>query len=220
MLFVAHPTTVPATVPPRRVRRVLVIPVCNAVDYTRACLDELARRGAGLEVVVVDNGSSDGTRELLAGRPHVRTIRNEENRGFAGAVNQGLAAATAPLVCVLNNDTLLTDGWLEPLIARLEADPRVALAGPCTSYAKGASRSTSPAASGRCATSTTCASSRRAGASASAGGARTSRSSRASASSRAAPTCSRSADWRRSTGAARSRTTSSAAACAAPAAAS
>ncbi len=141
LLFVARPAAVVAASAPAAVaaapRASVVIPVCNAVDYTRACLDELARRGAGLEVVVVDNGSSDGTRELLAGRPHVRTIRNEENRGFAGAVNQGLAAATAPLVCVLNNDTLLTDGWLEPLIARLEADPRVALVGPCTSYAKG-----------------------------------------------------------------------------------
>jgi GT2 family glycosyltransferase/2-polyprenyl-3-methyl-5-hydroxy-6-metoxy-1,4-benzoquinol methylase/glycosyltransferase involved in cell wall biosynthesis len=143
MLFVATPCTavdtpkrVPATVR-AALRASVVVPVCNAVEYTRACLDELALRGRDLEVVVVDNGSSDGTRELLAGRPHVRTIRNEENRGFAGAVNQGLAAATAPIVCVLNNDTLLTDGWLEPLIARLEDDPRTALAGPCTSYAKG-----------------------------------------------------------------------------------
>jgi GT2 family glycosyltransferase/2-polyprenyl-3-methyl-5-hydroxy-6-metoxy-1,4-benzoquinol methylase len=119
-------------------RVTIVVPVCNAVDYTRGCLEELqSRGGAGIEVVVVDNGSSDGTAALLAANPWVRVVRNPENRGFAAAVNQGLATAKAPIVCVLNNDTLLTDGWLEPLLAPLARDPRVALAGPCTSYAKG-----------------------------------------------------------------------------------
>jgi GT2 family glycosyltransferase/2-polyprenyl-3-methyl-5-hydroxy-6-metoxy-1,4-benzoquinol methylase/glycosyltransferase involved in cell wall biosynthesis len=116
----------------------VIVPVCNAADYTRACLDELRERGGGgLDVIVVDNGSSDATREVLAAHPEVRVIRNAENRGFAGAVNQGLAEARAPLVVVLNNDTLLTEGWLAPMVRLLEREPSIALVGPCTSYAKG-----------------------------------------------------------------------------------
>jgi GT2 family glycosyltransferase/2-polyprenyl-3-methyl-5-hydroxy-6-metoxy-1,4-benzoquinol methylase len=119
-------------------RASVVVPVCNAADYTKSCLEELERGGGpGLEVIVVDNGSDDETAAILAAKPSVRVVRNAENRGFAAAVNQGLALARAPLVCVLNNDTLLTDGWLEPLLAPLAGDPRVALVGPCTSYAKG-----------------------------------------------------------------------------------
>jgi GT2 family glycosyltransferase len=149
MLFVAQTTAVAAVaavaaatsvvaVAGATLRATIVIPVCNAADYTRACLDELAvRGGAGLEVVVVDNGSTDATAAVLADHPDVRVVRNAENRGFAAAVNQGIGVARAPVVCVLNNDTLLTDGWLEPLLAQLEKDPRIALVGPCTSYAKG-----------------------------------------------------------------------------------
>jgi len=119
-------------------RTSVVIPVCNAADYTAQVLDELALRGDGvLETIVVDNGSSDGTAAVLAHHAGLRVIRNAENRGFAGAVNQGIAAARGELVCVLNNDTLLTDGWLAPQVARLDADPRIGLTGPVTSYAKG-----------------------------------------------------------------------------------
>jgi len=146
-LFVARPVAASSAAEPARTAAparsveaavTVIVPVCNAVDYTRSCLDELrVRGGPELEIVVVDNGSSDGTAELLAGRPELRVIRNAENRGFAGAVNQGLAAARAPIVCVLNNDTLLTEGWLEPMAGLLAREPSIALIGPVTSYAKG-----------------------------------------------------------------------------------
>src|SRR5262249_23022781 len=113
-------------------------PVCNAADYTRGCLDELRARGEGvLEVIVVDNGSTDATAQVLAEHPEARVLRNAANLRFAAAVNQGVAAARGELVCVLNNDTLLAQGWLTPMIATLRDEPRVALVGPCTSYAKG-----------------------------------------------------------------------------------
>jgi len=119
-------------------RTSVVIPVCNAADYTKQVLEELAARGDGvLETIVVDNGSSDATAAVLARHPSLRVIRNAENRGFAGAVNQGIEAARGEFVCVLNNDTLLTDGWLAAQLAWLERDPSIGLVGPVTSYAKG-----------------------------------------------------------------------------------
>ena len=149
LLFVAAPVTAPVTADAKPaaavaataaepLRATVVVPVCNAAGYTQSCLEELELRGGpGLEVIVVDNGSSDETAAILAAKPQLRVVRNAENRGFAAAVNQGLALARAPLVCVLNNDTLLTDGWLEPLLAPLTGDARVVLVGPCTTYAKG-----------------------------------------------------------------------------------
>ncbi|MSR46793.1 MAG: glycosyltransferase [Planctomycetes bacterium] len=139
-LFVAHAalaSTAPAVARPAA-RTSVVIPVCNAADYTAQCLGELRLRGEGvLEVIVVDNGSTDATAELLARQPELRVIRNAENKGFAGAVNQGIAAARGELVCVLNNDTLLADGWLAPQVRLLDTDASIAMVGPVTSYAKG-----------------------------------------------------------------------------------
>ncbi len=117
----------------------IVIPVCNAADYTAGCLAELESRGddGAQEVIVIDNGSRDHTTAVLARHPRVQVIRNELNRGFAGAVNQGLAAAKGEFVCVLNNDTVPLPGWLAPQVMPLASDPSIGLVGPCTSYAKG-----------------------------------------------------------------------------------
>jgi hypothetical protein len=88
-------------------------------------------------LVVVDNASSDGTRaalpRLLAGWPHHALIELPHNRGFAGGCNAGMAEARrrgAELALLLNPDTEVTPGWLPPLIAALDADPRVAAAQP------------------------------------------------------------------------------------------
>jgi GT2 family glycosyltransferase len=76
------------------------------------------RQSAGLRarVVVIDNGSTDGTAEYLSGCAEVSVIRNLENRGCAVAWNQGVKATTAEWVVVLNNDVLVTKGWLEGLL--------------------------------------------------------------------------------------------------------
>ncbi|MBL8840728.1 MAG: glycosyltransferase [Planctomycetes bacterium] len=143
---VAAPAVAPApriaAAPPRRralPSTSIVIPVCNAADYTAGCLAELESRGddGALEVIVIDNGSRDHTADVLARHPRVQVIRNALNKGFAGAVNQGLAAARGDYVCVLNNDTVPLPGWLAPQVERLAADPSIGLIGPCTSYAKG-----------------------------------------------------------------------------------
>ena len=100
----------------------VVIPSWNSVGLLPRCLDSLADQGAELELMVVDNGSSDGSVELLRERgvPHVSL---PENTGFAAAVNLGAARTQAPMVLALNADTALEPGAVEALAGALAADP-------------------------------------------------------------------------------------------------
>jgi len=101
----------------------IVIPVHDQVGHTRGCLASLAADlAAGVRVVVVDNASTDGTADLLAAQPQVTVLRNPENRGCAPAWNQGVEAANATWTVILNNDVLVTDGWLAALIGFAERD--------------------------------------------------------------------------------------------------
>jgi GT2 family glycosyltransferase len=69
-----------------------------------------------VEIVLIDNASSDGTAEYLATLSGVTVIGNTANLGFAGACNQGIRAASGQWVVVMNNDVLLSPGWLEGLL--------------------------------------------------------------------------------------------------------
>lgn len=100
-----------------------VIPNWNRRDLLAALLGSLARQTRPFaDVVVVDNGSGDGSPEE-AGRRGARVIRLDRNHGFARAVNLGIAAARTPYVAVLNNDVELEPDWLERLSAALDASP-------------------------------------------------------------------------------------------------
>jgi GT2 family glycosyltransferase len=95
----------------------IVIPVHNQLAYTRACLDSLVAAGCSDDhTIVVDNASTDGTAEYLATRPALRVLTNRENLACAAAWNQGFRASTTRWTVFLNNDTVLTDGWLSQLI--------------------------------------------------------------------------------------------------------
>jgi GT2 family glycosyltransferase len=95
-------------------------------------------REPGYELIVVDNGSRDGTEvyldELARRHAHVRLIRNARNLGFAPATNQGIAAATGHVLVLLNDDTVVAPGWLGQLCRHLE-DPTIGLLGPVTNRA-------------------------------------------------------------------------------------
>ena len=107
-----------------RERVSLVIPTYNGAHLLGPCLEAVARQArAADETIVVDDGSTDGTAGLLAARfPWVRHLRLERNRGFVGAVNAGVAVSSGEIVVLLNNDTEAEPGWLEALVAPLEAD--------------------------------------------------------------------------------------------------
>lgn len=95
----------------------VVVPVFNQIAYTRQCLAGLlASDAAQSSLIVVDNGSTDGTEEYVRSLPVVRVIRNAQNRGVACAWNQGIDVAAASWVVILNNDTVLPPGWLRGLL--------------------------------------------------------------------------------------------------------
>ncbi len=105
----------------------VVIPTWNGRALLDAALQSLERQTwKNFEIVVVDNGSTDGTREMLAARfPAVVQVRFPENRGFAVAVNAGVRAARGRYVALLNNDAEAESGWLEALVGVLEGRPEV-----------------------------------------------------------------------------------------------
>ncbi|MBV8373455.1 MAG: glycosyltransferase, partial [Candidatus Eremiobacteraeota bacterium] len=101
----------------------VVIPVFNGWRYTNACLRALAAcddPATAMQVVVVDDASTDRTTELLALCSGIDVVRLERNAGFAAACNAGAAAARAPFVHFLNNDTIVTPGWLRTLVDAFE----------------------------------------------------------------------------------------------------
>jgi GT2 family glycosyltransferase len=95
----------------------IVIPVLNQLEYTRQCLESLTAAACDDSmIIVVNNASTDGTAEFLATRPKLCVIHNLENRACAAAWNQGFAASKTKWTVFLNNDTLVTPGWLENLV--------------------------------------------------------------------------------------------------------
>lgn len=104
-----------------------IVLVCwNNRAYLEPCLDSLY--GAGLahafEVVVVDNGSTDGSQQMLAERfPGVQVVQNTSNVGLGRASNQGIEATTAPYILLLNNDTIVNRESIDALVDFMIATP-------------------------------------------------------------------------------------------------
>jgi GT2 family glycosyltransferase len=105
----------------------------NCRKYLRDCLVSLldVPQGATVEVIVVDNASTDGAATMVADEfPEVILIRNPENAGFARASNQAADRASAPYLFFLNNDTIVPPHSLGRLVAFAEAHPQVGMIGP------------------------------------------------------------------------------------------
>ena len=101
----------------------VVIPTWNGLTHLQQCLPALmAQEAVDFEVVVVDNGSSDGTTDYL-GRcyPTIHVIRNDRNLGFAAANNAAMRATRTEFVATLNNDTLPRPRWLSSLVKAADA---------------------------------------------------------------------------------------------------
>src|SRR5712692_1334214 len=96
----------------------VVVANWNRRDLLRACLASLERQTfRDFEIIVVDNGSEDGSADMVAAEfPAARLIRNSENRGFCAANNQGIAAARGRFIALLNNDAEAGPRWLEALL--------------------------------------------------------------------------------------------------------
>lgn len=104
----------------------VVIVNWNGRHLLSECLDSvLDRPVTGLEIILVDNGSRDGSAEYVRDRyPGVRVISLPENRGFAGGNNTGIKAASGKYIALLNNDTRVDRDWLKNLLTEAESSPR------------------------------------------------------------------------------------------------
>ncbi|RPH95708.1 glycosyltransferase, partial [candidate division KSB1 bacterium] len=110
----------------------VVIPVYNNLNYTRQCVTSLfgAREKAGFEVIMVDNGSDDGTPQYLRQLPPpVRVVTLPENLGFAKGCNAGAREARGKYIVFLNNDTTVEPNWLSAMIECIERNPQIGLVG-------------------------------------------------------------------------------------------
>lgn len=110
----------------------VVIVTWNGRDYIGPCLDALVRQREtpSFEIVVVDNGSTDGTPDLVAARtPAPRLIRSERNLGFPAGNNLGIRAAGGQIVVLLNQDTVVDPGWLAALTRGMAESPGTGIAG-------------------------------------------------------------------------------------------
>ena len=114
----------------------VIIPIWNQRERTQRCLESVLRNTAlPIRLILIDNGSEPETRDWLetftSQKPlPVELLRNAENLGFIQAVNQGIRSSKNPWVCLLNNDTIVTSGWLAEMIRVAEANPLVGLVNP------------------------------------------------------------------------------------------
>ena len=105
----------------------IIIPCWNEIEFTQQCIAALkSHTRPAWELIVVDNGSTDGTGTYLAGVRDMSTVpvtvvSNATNLGFPAAINQGLRLARGEYLVMLNNDVVVTDGWLDQLIALVNA---------------------------------------------------------------------------------------------------
>jgi GT2 family glycosyltransferase len=126
------------TVAPRAAFASIVMLSWNAPDFTEAAVASIARHTPlPHETIVVDNGSDDETRRRLAKLTGVRVHYNERNLGFALGSNQGAALARGTHVVWLNNDVLVTDGWLDALLGLQRLRPTVGISVPVSNNVHG-----------------------------------------------------------------------------------
>lgn len=116
----------------------IIILTLNQLALTQACIDSIIKHTAEpYEIIVVDNGSKDGTKEYLRSLPYIRTVFNMENKGYAKGCNQGAAMASGDNLLFLNNDTVVTKDWLKNMLRTLYSKEIIGMAGPISNSCNG-----------------------------------------------------------------------------------
>ncbi len=111
----------------------IVLKTWNAIEYTKVCIESLNKyTTCEYELIIVDNGSTDGTKEYLKSLKNVILIFNQENIGCIKANEQGINKAKGDYICLLDNDTLVSKGWLVGMLNEFEQYPeeKIGVVGP------------------------------------------------------------------------------------------
>jgi GT2 family glycosyltransferase len=115
----------------------IIIPTFNGLPLLKECVDSIRKNtSVPFEIIVVDNGSQDGTIEYCY-RERLKLVSMPMNRGFPVACNYGLHIATGNALMLLNNDTVVTPNWLDNLLRCLYSSEDIGMVGPVTNYASG-----------------------------------------------------------------------------------
>jgi GT2 family glycosyltransferase/Tfp pilus assembly protein PilF len=123
----------------------IVILTRNQLKYTKKCIESIVTHTKEtFEIILIDNGSTDGTIEYfeseltkLISEDRLQVIKNNENLGFAKGNNQGMAAARGNYILLMNNDVVVTPGWLSKMIKCAEKSPMIGIVGPKSNYVSG-----------------------------------------------------------------------------------
>jgi GT2 family glycosyltransferase len=117
----------------------VIVPVCNQYSYTRNLLEGIYRHtDVPFHIYVVDNASTDETIDLhKIYTRDITIIRNRENRGWCGGINQGIQLGHNPYLIFMNSNVEVGQGWLGNMIAFLDTHPRIGAVGPLDSSPDG-----------------------------------------------------------------------------------
>ena len=117
----------------------IIIPVLNQLHFTHTCLSSIQqhRNGIATELIVVDDGSTDATPELVSKIPGLVYLRNDSNCGFVFSCNHGARVARGEYLLFLNNDTVVTQGWMKAMLETFETDSEAGLVGSKLVYPDG-----------------------------------------------------------------------------------
>lgn len=109
----------------------IIIVTYNSERYIKDCVESIMKfTDSPKTIYVTDNGSMDGTIPYLRSQQEIRIIENEENLGYAKAVNQAIRLGSGENIAIMNPDTMVTEGWLKPLLECLDSDPRIGIVSP------------------------------------------------------------------------------------------
>ena len=117
----------------------VLIPVYNQIDYTLKCLASIKQQmpTVTMEIVVADDCSTDATPEVLAQVEGITVVRHQENLGFLRSCNRAVDSCCGDFIFLLNNDTMVHDGWLDKLVETFSAHPDAGLVGSKLVYPDG-----------------------------------------------------------------------------------
>lgn len=111
----------------------IIVPTFNGLTYLKQMMDSVQKNTEWpFELIVVDNASNDGTQDFILNSDYTmdgQYLRNEENMGFAIANNQGAEVAKGDFICFLNNDTIVTKGWLTAMMNVFSEEKAVGMVG-------------------------------------------------------------------------------------------
>jgi len=109
----------------------IIIPCCNQLKFTKLCIDSIEKhtKYSNYEIIIIDNGSKDETSVWLNTHQNFKLIKNSSNLGAPKAFNQGIEASSGEFIILLNNDTVVTDGWLSKLVKCATSEQQIGIVG-------------------------------------------------------------------------------------------